>query len=183
MWPHTHRTTTVTLAAHARRGLISMYISPLTVFRLLVSPRVAAGVTCRSPEKNHPWWSHSPGVHLGTRFLESVRLVRVPYGTVSDGDSSESFLTPLEISPRVPTRRKNTLSPSGMTSQAKRSARMTYSSLPYDGTLASLTLSRKRVPKCTPDGWLHQGWFFSGEQKVTPATTCRETSSRKIGEM
>ena len=41
-----------------------------------------------------------------THFLVSVRLVRVPYGTVSDGDSSESLLTPLsamEISPCVPT--------------------------------------------------------------------------------
>ena len=65
---------------------------------------VAAGVTCCSPEKNHPWWSHPSGVHLGTRFLESARLVRVPYGTVSDGNSSESLLTPLsamEISPRA----------------------------------------------------------------------------------
>ena len=53
------------------------------------------------------------------------------------------------------------------------------------GTLASLTLSRKRVPKCTPDGWLHQGWFFSGEQQVTSAATRGETSSRKTvnGEM
>ena len=50
---------------------------------------------------------------------------------------------------------------------------MTYSSLSYSGTLANLTLSRK------PHRWLHQGWFFSGEQKH------RETSSRKTvnGEM
>ena len=41
---------------------------------------------------------------------------------------------------------------------------------PY-GTLTSLTLSRKRVSKCTPHGWLQQGWFFSGEQQVTPAST------------
>ena len=88
-----------------------MYISPLTFFRLLVSRCVAAGVTCCLPEKNHPWWSHSCGVHLGTCFLESMRLVRVPYGTVSDGNSSESLLTPLsalEISQRVSTRWKNT---------------------------------------------------------------------------
>ena len=37
--------------------------------------------------------------------------------------------------------------------------------VPY-GTATSLTLSRKRVAKCTPDRWLRQGWFFSGEQQV-----------------
>ena len=110
--------------------------------------------------KNHPWWNHPCGVHLGTHFLESVRLARVPYDTVSNGDSSESLLTPLsamEITPHVPTRWRNTLSPSGMTPQPKRSARMTYSSLPYDGTLASLTLSRKRVPQT--DGSTKDGSF------------------------
>ena len=46
-----------------------------------LSTRMAAGVTFCSPEKNHPWWSHPCGVHLDTRFLESVRLAGVPsYG-------------------------------------------------------------------------------------------------------
>ena len=53
------------------------------------------------------------------------------------------------------------------------------------GTLTSLTPSTKRVPKCTPDGWLYQGCFVSGEQQATPAATGGETSSRKTvnGEM
>ena len=94
------------------------------------------------------------------------------YGTVSNGDSSKCFLTPLsamEITPHMLTRWRNILSPSGMALQPKMSARMMYSSLPYDGSLANLTLSRKQVP--TPHGWLDQGWFFSGDQQVTPAAT------------
>ena len=53
------------------------------------------------------------------------------------------------------------------------------------GTLTSLTLSRKQLPKCTPDGWLYQGWFFLGEQQVIPAATRGETSRWKTvnGEM
>ena len=62
------------------------------------------------------------------------------------------------------------------------SAKLSFT-VPY-GTLASPTLSRKRVPKCTPHGWGHQGcFFFSGEQQVTLAATSGETSSRANSEM
>ena len=46
----------------------SRTFSPLAVFELLVSPHVAAGVTFYSPERNHPWWSHPCGVHLGRQL-------------------------------------------------------------------------------------------------------------------
>ena len=110
------------------------------------------------------------GVHLGTRFLESVRLARIPSygrelyvilalllgcGVIPLGD--KVFLR------RVGTRGEISMAERGVSKDLLELPSLT---VPY-GTLASLTLSRKRVPECTLDGWLQQGWFFSGEQQAS----------------
>ena len=152
----------------------------MTVFQLLVSPCVAAGVTFCSPERNHPWWSHPCGVHLDTHFLDSVRLARVP----SYGRELYIILALLLGCGVIPLGDKVFFT-RGEIFMAERGISKDLLESPSLGTLTSLTLSRKRVPKCIPDGWLHQGWFFSGEQQVTPVATQGETSSRKTvnGEM
>ena len=105
---------------------------------------MAAGVTCCSPEKNHPWWSHPSGVHLGNRFQESVGLVRVPYGTVRDGDSNESLSTPENLSARAYTTEEHLVSQCNDTAAQKECKNdiRRYSSQPHTLQEASTVFIR-----------------------------------------